>query len=293
MFIMPAPSAQETVVTADSVSLHVERFTPSTAPAAALVFVHGFSAHIGNFRHLGHAAAQAGFATTLFDCRGHGHSQGRRGHVDRFGDFVADLDLVIAGARALNPAVPLALAGHSHGALICLEYLLGTGPHPTPRLTRPTEVRALAMAAPFLDVRVKIPAIKRALATPLGHLWPTLAMGNGLKGEDVSRTREVQLGFFTDPLIHHVATSRWFNEARAAQARVMHAAAALRWPTLILMAGQDRVVSNDATLQFARTAGPIVELKVYDNLFHEMFLEPERDQVISDLLRWTAGKLNV
>ena len=117
-------------------------------------------------------------------------------------------------------------------------------------------------------------------------------MGNGIKGEDISRTPEVRAGFWSDPLIHHVATSRWYNEARAAQARVMAAAGALRTPTLILLAGQDRLVSNEATLQFARTAGPMAELKVYDNLFHEMFLEPERDEVIRDLLRWTTAKLD-
>jgi len=32
---------------------------------------------------------------------------------------------------------------------------------------------------------------------------------------------------------------------------------------------------------------------VYDNLFHEMFLEPERDAVIAELIRWIADKLDV
>jgi alpha-beta hydrolase superfamily lysophospholipase len=291
MITMPAPSSEDTAVTPDSVTLHIERFVPGGALSGSLVLVHGFSAHIGNFRHVGHAAAKAGFATTLFDCRGHGRSQGRRGHVNRFADFVADLDLVIAGARAANPAAPLVLAGHSHGALICLDYLLETAPR-VARRTNPADVEVLALAAPFLDVKLKVPALKRALARPLGWLWPTLALANGIKAEDISRSPEAQVGFFADPLVHHVATSRWYNEARAAQARVLAAASALRPPTLVLMAGQDRVVSNDAILQFARTAGPIVELKVYDNLFHEMFLEPERDEVIHDLLRWITAKLD-
>jgi alpha-beta hydrolase superfamily lysophospholipase len=291
MFTMPAPTLEETAVTPDGVSLHIERFLPGAAPSASLVFVHGFSTHIGNYRHLGRAAADIGLATTLFDCRGHGRSEGRRGYVKRFADFVADLDQVIAGARVLNPAAPVVLAGHSHGALICLQYLLDTAPRDA-RLSNPGDIGLLALAAPFLNVKLKVPAVKRALAKPLGRLWPTLAMGNGIRAEDISRTPEVQVGFFADPLIHHVATSRWYNETRAAQARVMAAAGALRTPTLVLMAGQDRVVSNEAILQFARNAGPILELKVYDNLFHEMFLEPERDQVIHDLLRWTTDRLD-
>src|SRR5882724_172442 len=253
MITMPAPTAEETAVAADGLRLHVERFVPATPPLGALVVVHGFSAHVGNFRHVGQACAQAGLATTLFDNRGHGRSQGRRGHVNRFADFVADLDLIIAGARALWPAIPLSLAGHSHGALVSLAYLMEPGDR-SGRLTQPAEVRTLACAAPFFALRMKVPAFKRALAKPLGAVWPTLAMGNGINAAEISRTPAVQAGFDTDPLIHHVATSRWFNEVRATQAWALSAAHDLKTPTLILMAGDDRLVSNEATLAFARSA---------------------------------------
>jgi alpha-beta hydrolase superfamily lysophospholipase len=294
MITMPAPTTEETVVTADGLALHVEHFQPprgtaSQTPAVgALVIVHGFSAHVGNYRHVAAACARAGLGTTLFDCRGHGRSQGRRGHVDRFADFVADLDLVMARARVVWPAMPLSLVGHSHGALVSLAYLLEAGPR-SGRLTHPAQglVRSLGLVAPFFGLRLQVPAVKRALAKPLGRLWPTLAMGNGVKGSEISRSPEVQTGFYTDPLIHHVASPRWFNEVRATQAWALEAARDLKTPTLILMAGEDRLVSNEATLGFAQAAGPIVAVKRYDKLFHELFLEPERDQVIDDLIRWT------
>jgi lysophospholipase len=298
MLAMPSPDVEESVVAPDGVRLHVERFVPAAAPGSGgtpvgmLVFVHGFSAHIGNFRHLGRACADAGLATTLFDCRGHGRSQGRRGHVNRFADFVSDLDLVIAGARARHPTWPLGLAAHSHGALICLEYVLETGDR-VGRRSDPADLRSLVLAAPFLGLRMKVPLFKRALAKPLGTLWPTLALANGVKGTDVSRTAEAQAGFYADPLVHHVATSRWFNEVRGAQAHALAAAATgrLRIPTVIQVAGQDRLVSKETTFAFAASAGLAVKVSVYDNLFHEMFLEPERDQVVNDLIGWTIGRL--
>jgi lysophospholipase len=291
MISMPAPSSEETVATSDGLALHVEQFLPVTAPTGALVLVHGFSTHVGNYRHVAAACARAGLATTLFDCRGHGRSQGRRGHVDRFADFVADLDLVVARVHSSWPAIPLSLVGHSHGALISLAYLLEERPR-SERLTQPAQglIRSLGVVAPFFDLRLQVPAAKRALAKPLGWLWPTLAMGNGIKGNEISRTAEVQIGFYSDPLIHHVATPRWFNEVRATQAWARAAARELRTPTLILVAGEDRLVSNEATLAFAQAAGAIVEVKRYDKLFHEMFFEPEREQVIADLVRWTVDK---
>src|SRR5206468_12333768 len=112
---------------------------------------------------------------TLCDYRGHGRSQGRRGHVNRFSDFVADLDQAIAGARSSWPGIPLSLVGHSHGALVSLAYLLEQGDRPG-RLTRPGDIRSLVCVAPFFALRLPVPAIKRALAKPLGSPWPTRAL---------------------------------------------------------------------------------------------------------------------
>jgi alpha-beta hydrolase superfamily lysophospholipase len=105
------------------------RFTSSTsAPATparlVLVTVHGFGAYCGLYRHVAGALLARGIAVTQFDCRGHGRSEGRRGHVDRFDDYHADLNLVVRRARERVPGVPWALMGHSLGGLIALDHVL-------------------------------------------------------------------------------------------------------------------------------------------------------------------------
>src|ERR1700759_1890669 len=94
----------------------------------------------------------------------------------------------------------------------------------------------------------------------------------------------------TDPLVHHVATARWFTEVRATQVRLRASAAQLKVPTFRPVAGADRLVDAPTSVAFARAAGPIVELKVYDELAHELYLEPERDAVIADLVGWLRGR---
>jgi alpha-beta hydrolase superfamily lysophospholipase len=73
-----------------------------------------------------------------------------------------------------------------------------------------------------------------------------------------------------------------------AQARIRLQANELAVPTLVLIAGSDRIVANEATLSFAREAGPIVELRHYPELFHEMFLEPDAETVLADIAAWLA-----
>jgi alpha-beta hydrolase superfamily lysophospholipase len=114
-------------------------------------------------------------------------------------------------------------------------------------------------------------------------------MPNGLRADDVTRAPGARENFATDPLIHHVATAGWFMATLRAQARIRVHADKLAVPTLLLLAGQDRIVANEANAALAAAAGAMVELRTYDELFHELFLEPEADAVIADVAAWLLG----
>jgi lysophospholipase len=172
--------------------------------------------------------------------------------------------------------------GHSQGGTVALDYLMDG--HGT--------ADALILVAPWLALKMKVPAVKVALAKFMGRLWPTLAMSNGIKPQIVSRNPEVIAGWATDTLIHHVATPRWFNEVRLAQTRILASPDKLQTPTLLVAAGADRLVATDAALAFARAVGPRIEVKSYPGLYHEVFLEPERDLVIADIISWLGRRLS-
>jgi alpha-beta hydrolase superfamily lysophospholipase len=274
------PDAEEALTTADGLRLHMERFSPRGVAPAAVVMVHGFSAHCGAFRHVASALAAGGFAVTAFDCRGHGRSEGRHGYVRRFSDYGDDLNLVLERVRRGSPGLPVAVVAHSQGATVALDYLLrGVG-----------TFDALVAAAPYLALKMPVPLYKRLASPVLGALWPTLAMSNQIGPELVARNPDLWDEIRNDPLVRHVATPRWFNEVRATQARLRASAHLLKVPTLMLIAGDDRLVDAAISVAFARAAGAGVELRVYAELFHELYLEPERELVISDLIGWLQGR---
>jgi lysophospholipase len=254
--------------------IHVEHYRAQGEARLTLVMVHGFSAHCGLYRHVGTAFASTGIAVTQFDCRGHGRSSGRRGHVGDFGEYVEDLATVADWARRQNPGIPWALLGHSMGGAISLAFVQDQ--------TRTDMPGRLVLAAPWLKLRMKVSAPKRAAANVAARVLPTLTMPNGLTAQNVSRNPLVLAGFDRDPLVHHVATAGWFMSMLRAQARIRLQAKELHVPTLLLLAGGDRIVANEATLAFARD---------YPELFHELFLEPEVDTVLADISTWLAGDL--
>jgi len=243
--------------------------------------VHGYSAHCGLYRHVGAALASAGIGVTQFDCRGHGRSDGRRGHVVDFAEYVDDLAMVVDWARKQGAEKPWALLGHSMGGAISLAFCLDQ--------VKTEKPSRLVVAAPWLKLRMKVSAPKRAAANVAARVLPTLTMPNGLTADNLSRNPLVLAGFDKDPLVHHVATAGWFMATLRAQARIRLQAKELHVPTLMLLAGGDRIVANEATLAFAREAGPVVELRDYPELFHELFLEPEADILLADISKWLVG----
>jgi alpha-beta hydrolase superfamily lysophospholipase len=204
--------------------------------------------------------------------------------VRRFSDYSDDLGLVLAAARSPAPGAPVAVIGHSQGGTVALDYLTSGGREP---------VSCLVLATPWLALKIRVPAVKLVLSRVMGNVWPTLTMGNEIRPEQVSRNPEVIAGWQTDTLIHHVATPRWFNEVRAAQARIIAGPEKLTVPTLLLAAGDDRLVSTDASLAFAQAVGPTVEVRTYPGLYHEIFLEPERHQVVTDIASWLTRRFRI
>src|SRR4051794_12318803 len=61
-------------------------------PRAAILIVHGLAEHSGRYQEFGRAMAGYGLSTYALDLRGHGMSDGRRGHVDRFDLLLQDVD---------------------------------------------------------------------------------------------------------------------------------------------------------------------------------------------------------
>jgi len=193
---------------------------------------------------------------------------------------------VCACARERSPGKMLAVVAHSHGATVTLAMVLGGGPAP----------ERLVLLCPFLGVGMPVPAWKMKLANLMERIWPSLGFGNELASENATRDPEVAAALDADPLVHHVASPRWFNETRRAQAHIREHAAELAVPTLMLLAGDERVVDNRLSTAFfesCRAAGRPIALRIYPELRHEVFLEPERERVIADVAAWIGENVPV
>lgn len=269
----------------DRVSLFGQAWVPLHA-AGTVLLVHGYSEHSGNYAQLVRELVAARFAVAALDLRGHGLSEGSRGHAEFASVYAEDLE---AFAHAVFPLLlpnrPLYLWGHSLGALACLQAI-SRGKLPLPPA-------AAVLTSPLLGFP-ELSGVRRlmaGLAPMMASLFPTLPVAHGIPPEILSHDEEYLARRHEDPLIARVATPRWLTSMREAVASVQAEAKSFQTlsPTLLLLAGDEKVTNLNEARRFAFNAYAGMRHKVieFPGYYHE--LEKERvirERIVSESIAW-------
>jgi alpha-beta hydrolase superfamily lysophospholipase len=273
--------------TADVADLFVRRWEPPAAGArrGALLLVHGLGEHSGRYDAVARTLVDDGFEVWSYDHRGHGRSPGPRGvlpHPDALlDDLAAVFGALAASGREAGDAAPPFLLGHSMGGVTAARA--ATGGWVTPR--------GLILSSPALKLRLT--TLQRVVVGVLGRLTPDRAGPNGLPLQGLSHDPATIAAYEADPDNHDRLSPRLAAFMVAAGARARRDARGFRVPTLLLVAGADRLVDAAGAREFADAlpAG-VGTLHWYDDLYHEVFneREPDRTQVLSDLRAWLGAQ---
>ena len=275
----------KTLATADGLGLQLQHWpTPEPARGTVLV-VHGLGEHIGRYGALATRLRGAGWHVLGYDQRGHGWSGGARGALPQADALLRDLALVVDAARASLPG-PLVLLGHSLGGLVAARFVAGgIDTTSAERAWVRDGIEALVLSSPALDPGMN--AAQKLLLAVLGRLAPDLGVGNGLDPAWISRDPAVVEAYVNDAQVHDRITPRLARFIVEAGAAVLARAPRWRVPTLLLWAGSDRCVAPRGSRAFADAVPEaLLEAHCFEPLFHEIFNEPEKAQVMEVLVRW-------
>lgn len=267
--------------THDGLSLHL-RHWPCTPAVGTVLIVHGLGEHSGRYAAVAARLNAWGWHVVGYDHRGHGQSAGPRGRLQSDADLFLDLATVIDHVRAARPG-RLVLLGHSMGGLVAARFVAGGLAPPQPAWYR--EVDALILSSPALDAGLS--AWQALLLRLLGAVAPDLAVGNGLNPAWISRDPAIVQAYEADALVHDRVSPRLVRCIVDGGLTVHDRAAQWRTPTLLMYAGADRCVSPAGSARFAAAAPRhLVSTREFKPLFHEIFNEPEREQVFETMKAW-------
>ncbi|MBB4635806.1 alpha/beta fold hydrolase [Longimicrobium terrae] len=265
---------------ADGVRLHL-RSWPVPAPRAAVLVSHGLGEHGGRYAALAADLAERGIGVHAIDHRGHGLSGGARGHVNRFAEYVRDLEQARARVAAASSA-PLFLLGHSLGGLIAIRHLQTHTEAP---------FRGAILSAPLLGVAVRAPRWKVAVSGLLSRIAPRIPFSNAVDPGELSAEEEYAAAYRADPLVHALITPRLYTEMMAAIRAAFADRDTVHLPMLVLAPEADRIVLPEAVARWAAACPGDVDVRRYPGFRHEPLNERDRHRAVADVAGWIDGRL--
>jgi alpha-beta hydrolase superfamily lysophospholipase len=259
-----------------------EATTPEESRAVVAV-VHGYADHSGRFRRTFAALADQGFTSHSFDYRGHGRAEGRRGHCDRWEEYLEDLERFLERVKEAAGGQKIFLLGHSHGGLMVARWL-ETRPQPG--------VDGGILSSPYLELALKAPAVKILGGKVASRIAPWASFKNEIHPEHVSHDPEVQKELLADTLYNQVISPRWFTEANRAQAEAFAQAGKIQVPLFVFCGSADPIASAPRTRSFfERVGSPDKRFREYPGMLHEPLNEVGREEVQRDIGGWISAHL--
>lgn len=263
----------------DQTELFYQTWTPDKI-RGTLLLTHGLAEHSECYHHVAKELSEDGWRVVAWDLRGHGRSEGKRGFVKQFSNFMADLEnlmeMVVLGKMAAKPS-SLVMFGHSMGGLISTRFLQ----------TRHPEVAALCLSSPALGLSAKVPKLKEALAHVAVRWVPTLTMYNEIKYEDLTRDEEMLKSHHKDTLRHDKISPGLFLGMVENFTIAITEPGEIKCPVLMQLSGDDRLVSTEASREFfEHLPNKNKDLHTYPDSLHEIFNDRDRGRAIADLKKF-------
>jgi alpha-beta hydrolase superfamily lysophospholipase len=262
--------------------LHYQVWKPQTSVGTLLV-THGQAEHSDCYQNFSEDLAKQGWTVFVWDLRGHGRSEGKRGYVNRFQDYCDDLEATIRFVKSqpFSQKLPLVLFAHSMGGLIALRTL---------SIHSPSGIAALALSAPALGLAVEVPKIKEKAAVLLADWLPKITLFNEVRLDHLVHDANMLREYKADTLRHDKVSPRVYTGMVEGFSAALQHAPEIHLPVIMQLAGQDKVVSTPAAEKvFASLGSKRKELFIYSDSYHEVFNDFDREDAIRDLVQFLGS----
>lgn len=251
---------------------------------AYIIAIHDLGAHSNRIKEPAEYFTQKGYAVYSFDLRGHWRTGEKPGHIDSMDHIQKDIILFTDIVRKDLGDKKLFLIGHSFGGLISLIYGMN---HPG----LPGLIAASPMLGQMLELPISEKVVKK-MAGPIGKISPLTTVKFEVDQKHLTRDLKVLKEYLTDDNKLELISVKTASEIDKSMKWAIKNASKLRCPSLILQAGNDKIVDKEKTKRFFENIlSTDKTYKEYNGFLHDLWNEKGREQVFQDMYIWLEKHL--
>jgi alpha-beta hydrolase superfamily lysophospholipase len=244
-----------------------------------LILQHGFGEHSDRYKNILDTLKDESISVYALDARGHGRSEGKRGHVDQFQNYIDDLSDLIRIAKEEEKKEKVVLLGHSLGGVIALQYA-------TEGFNQ-ENLSGIIASSPGLKIKMDFEKeVKKFAAQILSSIMPSTTLDANLDLKFLSHDQSVIEAYRKDPLVHGKVSFQMGLNLFNLGSALVHKAHLLTIPIFMIHGDADGITDCEGSKEFfSKLTTPNKEIKIYPGLFHEMMneLPKDRDIVLKDI----------
>jgi len=272
---------ESTFTGSGDVKLFYQSWQPESNKKVVLVIVHGFGEHSGRYMNIVNHLVPNQIIVYGFDHRGHGRSEGKRGHILSWQEFREDFKFFSNLIRENEKDLPVFILGHSMGGLITLNALLH----------HKENINGVIVSSPLL-AQPGISPMLVMISRILSKIYPGFSIDTKLDVSSISRDPEVLRAYQDDPLVHSIASARFGTELTATIEWTQQNAAEFKLPLFVTHGSADILVPVQGSENFYNNAGSTdKKIQIYDGSFHEPHNDNDKEVVLKNIERWIFDHL--
>jgi lysophospholipase len=249
---------------------------------AVIIIIHGAMEHHGRYKWLSQMWRSAGYHVIMGDLPGQGMTtRAFRGHIESFDDYLDEVRGWID--EAYRYSLPVFLLGHSMGGLVAIRLLQ----------EEEFDLAGVILSSPCLGLVTQPPRVLNALSHVLNVALPKFRIDAGITPEIATRNPDVREEDMNDSLYVTKVSVRWYRELVQAMKQAFEDIPHFQdVPLLVMQAGDDRIVDKKPVREWFNYNQCSEKLyKEWPGLYHEIFNEPEREDVFRYALGFVENRL--
>ena len=264
-----------TISASDGINLFIRNHSVKNSNKVILL-LHGLGEHSGRYLNLIKDFNNNNISVFTIDIRGHGKSEGKRGHSPFYEQLLSDIQCFVQHVTNKISNQKYFLYGHSMGGNLVINY----------SLLKDEKIYGVIATSPCIKAAIKPPRIKLFMAKLFRNLIPSLRLNNEIDINGISRNLQVVEDYIKDPLNHNLVSVQLGLDIISSGIYALENSHNITVPMLVFHGKKDRLTSYNSSEKLVENSGSNVKFIGFKDAYHEIHHEPEKEELLRNIFNW-------